>query len=385
MGKNFGTTLVPEGAQRLQVPRVAQLVEVQVVDDEWIAFVSEGELADLPDEFYLRELRHYDGDSTIQEIADLIEEYGQLCLDDFAEWSGDVFGNWEQRSIAIEKRIEYKKQYNVDMLVPDSLLHLWEGRPHLDYLRFLRDGWIVAAATGDLADYAQLFVDVPNGQPIESTVRHWLHALNAGLRVSHARIDHPLVQEEGATLFGASCIQLYNHIQEGARYKVCMNESCGRIFVRQQGRAAKDQRKSEGVKYCSSKCARAQAQRELRRRRSVAAQAPDDVILEAQREESRVMAMVALAKARREQGVPSLGATLRVKRLELALDDRSVRRRAGVDAPILIAIEADDFERYEGQHVHMERWLTALAELYGMDSKEVVARYRADRLLELSR
>lgn len=385
MGEDFRTTLVLEGAPPLQVPRVRQLVETEVVDEEWISFFFNGTLEELPDEFYLRVLRHYDGDSSLEEIAELIEKYGQLCQDDFAEWSGDEFGNWEQRSIAAEKRIEYKNKYNVNLMVPDSLLHLWEGRPHLDFLRFLRDGWIIASATGSLADYGQYYSEMPHGGSVESTVRHWLNALNAGLRVSHARVNHPLVEEEGATLFGASCVQLYNHILEGARYKVCMNESCAQIFVRQQGRAAKDQRKSEGVKYCSSKCARAQAQRELRRRRNAEAHAPADLVLEAQQEESRVMTMLALAEDRRRQGVPSLGRALKKKRLELDVDDRTIRRKAGVDAPILIAIEADDFERYEGQHVHMERWLTSLAKLYEMDDKEVVARYRADRLLELSR
>lgn len=385
MGEDFRTTMVSEGAPRLQVPRVRQIVEMRVVDEEWIAFGHEGDLEELPDEFYLRVLRNFDGDSTLEEIADLVEEYGQLCEDDFAEWSGDDFGNWEQRSIAAEKRIEYKNKYDVRLMVPDSLLHLWEGRPHLDYLRFLRDGWIIASVTGGLDSYGQFFSEMPHGGSVESTVRHWLNALNAGLRVSHARVNHPLVEEEGATLFGASCVQLYNHILEGARYKVCMNESCAQIFVRQQGRAAKDQRKSEGVKYCSSKCARAQAQRELRRRRSAAAHAPADLIVEAQQEESRVMAMLALAEERRRQGVPSLGTMLRKKRLERDIDDRTIRRKAGVDAPILLAIEADDSQRYEGQHVHMERWLASLAKLYEMDSKEVVARYRADQLLELAR
>ncbi|MFE3495305.1 helix-turn-helix domain-containing protein [Streptomyces sp. NPDC059175] len=384
MSKDFRTTLVGGGSPPLQAPKVRQLEEVNVVDEEWITFFHAGQLATLPDEFYLRNLRDYDGDSDLPEIAALVEEYGQLCEDDYAEWAGDEFGKWEPRSIAAEKRIEYKKKYDVEILVPDSLLHLWEARPHLDFLRFIRDGWIIASATGSLEEYGQYFADMPHGGSVESIVRHWLNVLNAGLRVSHARVSHPLVQEEGATIFGASCVQLYNHILEGARYKVCMNESCAQIFVRQQGRAAKDQRKSEGVKYCSSKCARAQAQRELRRRRNAATHSPSDLALEAQREESRVMTMLALAEDRRRQGMPSLGTLLRQKRLELDLDDRIIRRRAAVDAPILIAIEADDFRRYEGQHVHMERWLASLAKLYEMDGKELVARYRSDRLLELS-
>nr|WP_244211450.1 hypothetical protein [Streptomyces antibioticus] len=353
------------------------------MDEEWIRFQFAG-LVDLPDEFYLRVLQDYDGDCSIGEIADLIRAYGQLCLDDFAEWDGGWMGNWEQRAIAIEKRFEYKKKYKESLMVPDTLVHVWEGAPHLDTLRFLRDAWIIASATGDLSDWHHLFEGLPHGESrLDRTVKDWVDGLNKALGVASPRIDHPLAEEEGATLYGASCLQLYNHIVEQAQYKICANESCGQFFVRQQGRSGGVQRKSEGVKYCSSRCAKAQAQRELRRRRT--APAPDDVALQAQQEESRMMTMLALSDAREAQGMPSLGAILREKRIELEMDDRTVRRQAGVAAPILAAIEADDFNRYEGQSVHMVRWLEGLAKLYDLESKEIVARYKADALRAMAK
>ncbi|MGW3651860.1 helix-turn-helix domain-containing protein [Streptomyces sp. NPDC000878] len=382
MSKDFRTTASAGGASH-RVPRVRLADDVAVVDEEWIRYSTLGDLAELQDEFYLRVLKDYDADSSLDEIADLVRTYGQLCLDDYVEWDGGWMGNWEQRSIATESRFRYKEKYKKDLLLPDSLVNLWEGRPHLDTFRFLRDGWIVASATGDLADYHRLFEGLPHAGSLEETVRDWVNGLNKALGVAHPRIEHPLAHEEGATLYGASCLQLYNHITEQAQYKICANEACGQIFVRQQGRSGGQQRKSEGVKYCSSKCARAQAQRELRRRR--AEPASDEVILEAQREESRTMTMLALAGARESQGTLPLGGLLRSKRFELGIDDRAVRRKAGVAAPVLVAIEADDFRRYEGQSVHMVRWITALANLYGMDHKELVARYTADELLRLTR
>ena len=61
------------------------------------------------------------------------------------------------------------------------------------------------------------------------------------------------------------CWQLFNHIAEGATYRRC--ENCDRIFVRQRDGAAQGQYRTEGVKYCSRKCAWAAGQRSWRKRK----------------------------------------------------------------------------------------------------------------------
>jgi hypothetical protein len=48
--------------------------------------------------------------------------------------------------------------------------------------------------------------------------------------------------------------------------KTCANEACRKEFRWQEGRSESDQYRAKGVIYCSNLCARAQYQREKRRR-----------------------------------------------------------------------------------------------------------------------
>ena len=86
-------------------------------------------------------------------------------------------------------------------------------------------------------------------------------------------VEEPLALDEvvanellEAPLYAVCCLELFNHLVEHAQVRRCANERCGRPFARQRGRAEHGQYRLRGVKYCSTYCARAQAQRAYRRR-----------------------------------------------------------------------------------------------------------------------
>jgi hypothetical protein len=66
----------------------------------------------------------------------------------------------------------------------------------------------------------------------------------------------------------AMCLQLLAFVVEGVPAHRCANEACERYFARQRGRSEYGQTRKTGVIYCSASCARAQAQRKYRRRRT---------------------------------------------------------------------------------------------------------------------
>lgn len=70
-------------------------------------------------------------------------------------------------------------------------------------------------------------------------------------------------------LFDAVCLQVFNLLLDPMPISTCENERCGRRFLRHQGRSKSTDkaRKHGSVRYCSDRCTRAVAQRNLRARR----------------------------------------------------------------------------------------------------------------------
>lgn len=100
---------------------------------------------------------------------------------------------------------------------------------------------------------------------------------DAALRDFHVRVDveiettrRPLPESDPnkvyTTLYGAAILQLVNDLAANETIRTCANETCRRRYVRQLGRSLYGGHRRTGTLYCSSNCARAQYQREKRRR-----------------------------------------------------------------------------------------------------------------------
>ena len=100
--------------------------------------------------------------------------------------------------------------------------------------------------------------------------RNFIEFTGAALRDFHVRvelesIDRPEAPDE-TSLYTAAMLQLVNDLAANETVHRCANETCGRPFVRQLGRSTYGGHRRSGTLYCTSTCARAQYQREKRRR-----------------------------------------------------------------------------------------------------------------------
>ena len=88
--------------------------------------------------------------------------------------------------------------------------------------------------------------------------------LTSGVQVFAPRV---VLEEPEVNVFEAGSQQLVDlMLSPNATPRRCANETCRRLFIYQRGEGIGKWRRSTGVLYDTPKCARAQAQREYRRR-----------------------------------------------------------------------------------------------------------------------
>jgi len=154
-----------------------------------------------------------------------------------------------------------------------SWVHIEEARLAARALRATIDTWEALRSSKSMRWIEAAWDRQRLAAPVDvSQARAWVAAVvNSGLAVFHPRLilnfrDDPKETRANQLkphAYEVMCAQLFNHIRENLPYRYCENETCRTRFVRQRGRA-RPGRGHTDAKYCTTSCAKAQAQRERR-------------------------------------------------------------------------------------------------------------------------
>jgi hypothetical protein len=231
-----------------------------------------GHSVPVPDELYLREVMALDL-ADEDALFEFVEEYGPL-------------GYEPEKSC-------------LPYLIPEHFLETLKIGLHYDteadvlhqplvsvqaHLRSIRDAvrlykvqtaQMTLEELDDTWELEALAVGCPTDDPgvdrmLAVIVNQGLMPFQVGIRLAGINAEAYQLGLTAPDIYSCLCLQLFNHIAEEAIYLTCHNEKCGRLFVRQQGRSQKGVHRTTGVMYCSDYCARAQGQRELRKRKAAA-------------------------------------------------------------------------------------------------------------------
>jgi hypothetical protein len=189
-------------------------------------------------------------------------------------WTKFVPSSWDLHEI-----VEAEHKTGTQLVGERDFEHIEEFRACVRWLRDLT-GIYLDYQRGQLGDgptrweSGDFFQNRPDDEYLSLvTLRDGLeyallefHARLSFVEVGDDDREYLWTGRQAPTLFQALAVQLFNHVTEGATYGSCANEPCRNLFYRQRGRALYDQHRTEGVKYCSKSCARAQANRDYRRR-----------------------------------------------------------------------------------------------------------------------
>lgn len=265
----------------MPVPRVAEVPEVRR-EGQWLLLDLRGGMVDVPPEVYLRQFRDTPAND-LDALAELCRlglvrslntahPYGDLPISQGEQWEralaelaavlwpGQECWHGDER----ERDEVWRRHAGAfPVHVAEVAYRVRAMQRATDHVLAWQLGEPVERAWRDCADESEAW-------------RNFTSVTGAALRDFHVRVyveagRHPAeefnIGDVYTTLYSAATLQLVNDISSEETFRRCANETCGRPFVRQLGRADYGHYRSEGVRFCSKWCARAQVQREYRRRK----------------------------------------------------------------------------------------------------------------------
>ena len=273
---------------KIQLPHPPPQQQVRVVfDEEARAFVPDFDSDLLPapqgnQELYLK-LAAIDIDD-IDDMLAFTNAYGELGVRQFGASDRDwemLLGLWPGTDSVPELEDAYDHAIESPGVTTSSFETLVEWQWAIRYVRDLITAWRVLHEEITVARnewQAPLWDYVPEppysppwtpegpGVLLEIGLLAGLHPFTPQVRKFWSGGEpYPLFKDE-AVAWNVCCLELFNHIVEEADYKTCARDDCGRLYVRQEGRAKYGQHRTTGTKYCSRRCAGLVTTRNQRRR-----------------------------------------------------------------------------------------------------------------------